>query len=155
MTPLPRRFALQRDHDVTGVSGTGIVADGICWPDGTAAVRWRGDRPSTVHWDHGMDSVETIHGHGGHTRIRWLDSDPGTDEIAVVPLPAEDPAWSGLYGVHPDGGAYAWHDKAGVHSGRELNAGTADQAQDYAAALLAASLAYLIDHPRTEGPTHA
>jgi hypothetical protein len=69
---LPRRFYLQRDIDITGASGTGHVADGVLWPDGTASVRWLGERPSIVHWDR-MDDAEAIHGHGGATRIVWLD----------------------------------------------------------------------------------
>jgi hypothetical protein len=69
----PRRFHLQRDHDVTGVSGTGRVADGIVWSDGTVSVRWLGDRPSTVFWDDLAHAVH-VHGHGGHTRIVLLDS---------------------------------------------------------------------------------
>lgn len=36
----PRRFTLVRDHDPTGATGTGHVADGVQWPDGTATVRW-------------------------------------------------------------------------------------------------------------------
>jgi hypothetical protein len=75
----PRRFRLHRDHDVTGISGTGIVADGVLWPDGTASVRWRGEHPSIVFWDRGSVSVEHIHGHGGATRIVWLDV-PDTPE---------------------------------------------------------------------------
>lgn len=68
----PRRFRLIRDRDVTGASGTGHVADGVQWPDGTATVRWRGNRASTVHWDRVADA-EAIHGHGGATRIEWID----------------------------------------------------------------------------------
>ncbi|MEV5592248.1 hypothetical protein [Streptomyces sp. NPDC052496] len=60
----PRLFTLQRDTDVTGVSGTGTVS-----------VRWRGDRPSTVFWDSLTDAV-AIHGHGGATRIVWDDRTP-------------------------------------------------------------------------------
>lgn len=30
----PRLFELQRDVDVTGYSGVGVVADGVIWPDG-------------------------------------------------------------------------------------------------------------------------
>lgn len=75
MVELPRRFHLQRDHDVTGASGIGRVADGVQWPDGTATLRWRGDRASTVHWDR-IEDAEAIHGHGGHTRIVW--DDPST-----------------------------------------------------------------------------
>ena len=67
-----RRFYLDRQVDVTGASGTGRVADGVLWPDGTASVRWRGEHQSIVHWDH-FASAERIHGHGGATRIVWVD----------------------------------------------------------------------------------
>ncbi|WP_235482534.1 hypothetical protein [Streptomyces roseoverticillatus] len=105
-----RLFVLQRDHDVTGVSGTGIVADGVLWPDGTASVRWRGPRPSTVCWDYGLVDVEAVHGHGGATRIIWTDtvrtslgtspdagdspadSVPVTSTDSIRTLPAESPA---------------------------------------------------------------
>lgn len=78
-TPTPRRFYLHRTEDPTGVSGTGYVADGVLWPDGTANIRWRGEHPSAVFWDHGQASVELIHGHGGATRIVWLDTEPDTE----------------------------------------------------------------------------
>lgn len=70
--PRPRRFRLERDVDVSGVSGTGIVADGVVWPDGSADVRWRGPRPSAVHWDR-FDDAEQVHGHGGASRFVFLD----------------------------------------------------------------------------------
>lgn len=69
----PRLFHLQRDHDITGVSGVGTVADGVLWPDGTASVRWRSDHPSIVFWDRGAASVKHVHGHGGATRIVLAD----------------------------------------------------------------------------------
>ncbi|TMR97573.1 hypothetical protein EJK15_17525 [Nonomuraea basaltis] len=69
----PRLFFLQRDHDVSGISGTGRVADGVLWPDGSVSVRWRGARPSLVHWSC-LDDVEAIHGHGGATQIVWIDA---------------------------------------------------------------------------------
>jgi hypothetical protein len=69
-----RRFYLHRDHDVTGASGTGRVADGILWPDETVTVRWRGERPSTVHWDR-LTDAEAVHGHNGMSRIVWIDGD--------------------------------------------------------------------------------
>lgn len=68
-----RRFQLARDHDVSGVSGTGVVAQGVQFEDGAVAVRWiTGQHRSTVVWDD-IDSVEAIHGHGGATRVEWLD----------------------------------------------------------------------------------
>lgn len=82
----PRRFHLQRDHDVTGVSGTGRVADGIVWSDGTVSVRWLGERPSTVFWDELADAVH-VHGHGGHTRIVWDDPEPPTVDMDCLHCP--------------------------------------------------------------------
>lgn len=65
-----RTFQLVRSQDPTGVSGTGVVADGVMWPDGTVSVRWRGARPSVVFWEH-LDDAEAVHGHGGDTRVVW------------------------------------------------------------------------------------
>ncbi|MBL1100117.1 hypothetical protein [Streptomyces coffeae] len=74
-----RVFHLQRDRDVSGVSGTGTVADGCQWPDSTVTIRWRGDRPSTVNWA-SLADAEHVHGHGGATRIVWADAlDTRTD----------------------------------------------------------------------------
>lgn len=73
--PAPALFVLQRDHDVTGVSGTGSVADGVVWPDGAVTIRWCGERPSTVNWDT-IDDAEYIHGHGGATRFVWAHETP-------------------------------------------------------------------------------
>lgn len=69
-----RRFQLQRDTDVSGVSGTGLVAEGAEFSDGAVVLRWTSAWPtSVVFHERGMESVEAIHGHGGHTRIVWLD----------------------------------------------------------------------------------
>lgn len=68
----PRPFLLVRDEDITGVSGTGIVAQGVEFADDVVALRWLGDWPtSIVFHDHGIDSVLHIHGHHGRTRIVW------------------------------------------------------------------------------------
>lgn len=65
-------FQLVRDTDVTGVSGTGVVAEGVVFTDGRVALRWTvGDHKSTVLWDD-IESVEIIHGHNGSTRLVYL-----------------------------------------------------------------------------------
>lgn len=71
----PRLFTLERDTDVSGVSGTGTVADGVAWPDGTVSIRWRGPRPSIVFWE-SLEHAEFVHGHQGATRFVWSDSTP-------------------------------------------------------------------------------
>ena len=69
-----RRFRLIRHHDVSGISGIGVVAHGVEWPDSTVTIRWAvPDKPaSTVNWDD-IGAVMTIHGHDGLTELEWLD----------------------------------------------------------------------------------
>lgn len=69
-----KRFVLQRDRDDTGVSGTGVVAEGVQLSDGRVVIRWFGPDSSIVIWGD-MGSVLRVHGHKGATRLRWLDSD--------------------------------------------------------------------------------
>ncbi len=62
-----RPFVLVRD---TGVSG--VVANGIQWPDGQAVIHWTGSpHPTTTPHPGGMESVTAVHGHGGATRVVW------------------------------------------------------------------------------------
>lgn len=74
--PTGRRFVIERLADPTGVSSTGVIIDGIRWPDGRVAERWRGDDRSDVQWDD-MGAVERRHCYGGHSRIVWIDPEPG------------------------------------------------------------------------------
>lgn len=67
-----RRFVLVRHVDVSGVSGTGIVAEGIEWTDKTVSLHWLGDRPSTTVWN-SIEDVEAIHGHSGLTVLQFID----------------------------------------------------------------------------------
>lgn len=71
-----RRFELHRDVDETGVSGTGVVAEGIAFSDGVVTLHWISAWPSSVvHYERGVESVEHVHGHNGATRIVWLDEE--------------------------------------------------------------------------------
>lgn len=67
-----RRFELHRHADPTGVSGTGTVAEGAQFTDGTVALRWLSTWPATtVHPS--ITSVVMVHGHHGATNVHWLD----------------------------------------------------------------------------------
>lgn len=67
-----RRFELVRHEDVTGVSGTGVVAEGVEFGDGSCVMRWLGQYPSRV--DHAsVANLVAVHGHGGLTEVRWVD----------------------------------------------------------------------------------
>lgn len=66
-----RLFVLRRNEDFTGVSGTGDVAEGVCFSDGTAVMRWRSDLASTAVYAN-MADLEAIHGHQGRTKVVWI-----------------------------------------------------------------------------------
>lgn len=79
-----KTFKLIRDVDHTGLSGTGTVAEGIEFSDGTVALRWldidhdsenyqRGVRPTTVIHE-SIDAVIALHGHSGSTRLVFADN---------------------------------------------------------------------------------
>lgn len=68
----PRRFYLLRRDDETGVSGTGRVADGVQWPDGTCCMRWRTSLASSSFYD-SVEDIDAIHGHNGATKIIFVD----------------------------------------------------------------------------------
>lgn len=55
---------------MSGVSGTGRVADGVELSDGSVVLRWLGSTPSTTIHE-SMRNVERVHLHGGATRIVW------------------------------------------------------------------------------------
>jgi hypothetical protein len=69
----PRVFVLDRRVDVSGVSGTGVVAEGVVWSDGAVALRWTGENATTTTFETGIDGVEAVHGHAGATEVRFLD----------------------------------------------------------------------------------
>jgi hypothetical protein len=72
--PEVRNFILVRDEDVSGVSGTGVVAEGTKFSNGLVVVSWVSEWPTVTTHVRGMESVEFIHGHCGKTRVVWLDS---------------------------------------------------------------------------------
>ena len=71
-TQQPKPFVLERDVDVSGVSGTGVVAQGVEFADGTVALRWTSKWPtSVVFHERGIEAVLAVHGHSGATRLVW------------------------------------------------------------------------------------
>lgn len=65
-------FVLVRTEDETGLSGTGLVADGVQFPDGTAVLHWRGPLNSTTVFE-SVAMLEKIHGHNGKSTIVWVN----------------------------------------------------------------------------------
>ena len=65
-----RLFDLDRIEDESGVSGTGIVAQGVEFDDGTIVLRWlTANRSTAVYADE--KTLEAIHGHNGKTVVQW------------------------------------------------------------------------------------
>jgi len=67
-----KRFYLSRRQDQTGVSGDGMVAEGILFSDGTVVLRWLSSTPSTVIYAE-LGDVNKVHGHDGKTVVVWRD----------------------------------------------------------------------------------
>ena len=77
-------FTIHRDEDPSGISGTGVVAEG--WESSSGewvVVVWLSETPSMeTHRD--IRAVERIHGHGGKSQIVW-DS---PTQYTPTPLPS-------------------------------------------------------------------
>jgi len=69
-----RTFRLVRTEDVSGVSGTGVVAEGVEFSSGVVALTWLSPWPtSVVFHDRGIESVLHVHGHNGLTQLVFDD----------------------------------------------------------------------------------
>ena len=74
LRPGLRWYALIRDDDVSGVSGTGLVCEVARFSDGHAALHWVDSKyPWTTPCPEGVDAIVEIHGHGGRTRLVPMD----------------------------------------------------------------------------------
>lgn len=63
-----RLFHLYRSEDVSGISGTGPVVEGVEFTNGWCAIRWLSGR-STLCFYQSMQDVRAIHGHGQKTEL--------------------------------------------------------------------------------------
>lgn len=77
-----RRFKVKRIEDESGVSGVGYVAEGTEFDDGFVAMRWLSNKPSITIFAN-IKHVKDLHGHGGKTKIVWIDPDPNADSEEV------------------------------------------------------------------------
>lgn len=67
-----RRFHLVRHEDISGVSGVGIVAEGVLFTSNKVVITWTGHHTSVAVYD-SLAECEAIHGHEGRTTIEWVD----------------------------------------------------------------------------------
>jgi len=68
-----RRFQLYRKRDISGVSGTGIVAEGVLFGNGSVALRWLTNGVHSIVIHQNVQAMMKVHGHNGATIIHWID----------------------------------------------------------------------------------
>lgn len=74
----PQLFQMIRNADETGVSGTGIVSEGVVFSNGKCVVEWLGATPCTQTWPT-FECFHAVHikPHPSNgTEIRWLNRSP-------------------------------------------------------------------------------
>lgn len=72
-----RRFELHRHIDPSGVSGTGVVFEGVEFSDGRVSLRWLTPHRSTVTYD-SVDDMMAVHGHDGASTLVYHDNPDGS-----------------------------------------------------------------------------
>lgn len=91
-----KTFYVEREEDVSGVSGTGRVAEGIEWSDGTVVLHWISDMSSTNIYGN-MKQMLKVHGHGGKLKVVVVYEEPNPDSeknVTIDEAPADDPEHS-------------------------------------------------------------
>lgn len=67
-----RRFIFRRLEDVSGLSGEGVVVEGVEFSNGWVALTWRTPLTSVCFYPSIKTAIE-IHGHEGSTVLEWID----------------------------------------------------------------------------------
>lgn len=73
-----------RHSDVNGLSGTGVVAVGVVWPNGEAHMLWTSFK-SSFEQHKSVDALIDIHGHHGATELIYGDPPCPEDEEKSLP----------------------------------------------------------------------
>ena len=80
-----KRFYLRRLVDETGISGIGIIAEGIEFSNLQVILCWR-TFTSSIGVYRNIEDMIRIHGHNGKTIIEWIDSSAPNEHIMVSSL---------------------------------------------------------------------
>lgn len=65
-----RTFTLNRKEDISGISGTGRIAEGVEFHDKQVVMSWFGKLHS-IEIHPSIEQLEQIHGHNGLTTVVW------------------------------------------------------------------------------------
>jgi hypothetical protein len=69
-----RLFELVRIEDISGISGVGVVAEGVMFGNGQIALNWwRTHKAASIAIYNSLSDLEAIHGHDGRTKVNFLD----------------------------------------------------------------------------------
>lgn len=85
-----------RDVDVSGVSGTGKIAEAAVFSDGTTVLRWCNTPYVSTAVYRSLDECMAVHGHGGATRFMELSS---RDHEVLAHLHDANHDWDHDYGT--------------------------------------------------------
>lgn len=77
------RFLLVRTEDETGVSGEGIVAEGVQFTNGQCVMSWLTEFTSVAVYPNAEEIVK-IHGHDGRTTISWCTDDDAIESAVSL-----------------------------------------------------------------------
>ncbi|MFI5731809.1 hypothetical protein ACIA49_16915 [Kribbella sp. NPDC051587] len=86
-----RLFRLVRHADASGLRGTGTLAEGVEWSDGSVALRWRGPWASTSSWDR-IEALLAVHATDGRTLLHWWSEPAPVPRAETAPSAAIDPS---------------------------------------------------------------
>jgi len=85
-----RRFTMERQNDVSGVSGTGIVLEGVLFSTGVVVIHWLTPPPrGSISVFDSLEQFLSIHvapHPGNHTVVKFEDGEQLSYERAVVVL---------------------------------------------------------------------
>lgn len=90
-----RRFAMKRERDVSGISGTGIVLEGVLFSTGVVVIHWLTPPPrGSISVFDSMDQFLAIHMFPhpeNHTQLVFEDGEElGAEDVAReygIPIP--------------------------------------------------------------------
>lgn len=67
-----RLFELRRIEDESGISGVGVIAQGVEFENKKCALSWLTAHTSIAIYDD-VETLMLIHGHNGKTIIEWIE----------------------------------------------------------------------------------
>lgn len=92
--PTGRMFRLVRTEDVSDIAGTGHIASGVVWPDGSVTLKWHTNGASIATIAHypSLANMQNIHGHYDEgretylTQVKWVKDEQPASKALIKQL---------------------------------------------------------------------